>query len=461
MAAPTNVRVEAVALTETFIRWTVGSPTASQLYRSTDGASYSQIAVLAAGTVIYNDTGLASGTKYWYKLSADNGSTFSSVVTVWTHSCETDLKGQSGFALPRHKSNQGDLIRKVNKTNRDIEDLIGKKLFPQDPCIACIVDGALVIDCKDECDCYEVEVSENINSISFIGCESVDPCIRFKVPPNVTRGICGWPQGKDSGNYQYSGDECTSAPISGGTGGRTVTTGKKPPSSKPGSGVGSRGGKSGTTCECLPSKTGGLTVKCCTADCSMGCSGAKSLNVKICGGTAPYTITGSAGLVFKKVNGTTVTAGSTALSANETIVVTPPANSGSGVAGTAYVKFFYGCSGCAGGICTAVDSQGHIDYSCNDVASACFASSAGHSHCTPSVPAASEMNCDRSGASCVGVLPPCPVGQTCQSSVFRVCDDRTAPMIAGGCNPCGVSTSGKTITVTDAQGVSVIKTLAA
>ena len=465
MAAPTNIRVWAIGQTATVLKWVYSGTAAVGIYRSTNGSTYTLVETVQPATLIYSDTELTPGTKYWYKVSDDVGSTFSSVVTVKTHACGDTVSGRRrGFALPRFRKS-GSTTNKQNRMARDIEDVIEKRTGNQEPCVACIEDGAIVIDCSQDCDCWDVDASTDINSITFLNCDGVDPCINFRVPPGTTVGICGFPQGH-SNVFSFGGDECTEAPVNGGTAGRTMTTGKQPPRSKPGSGK-TGGGAGGSGCECIPGTKNQLTVKCCSSGCSMNCATTKSLQVKICGGTAPYSITGSAGLTFTKQGGGTVSSG---ITAGSTVIVRPPTNSGSGVAGNAYKTVKRGCDPlglylysntihkCDDSIQTACDSP---------IASGTPAAILG---CTNGLgdfamplcePAASPITtCSGGGktlrgyCNCTGATPLCV-----PDDGGALCDVRTAPMIAAGCNPCGVSSGSKTITVTDAQGVSVVTTL--
>ena len=191
----------------------------------------------------------------------------------------------------------------------------------------------------------------------------------------------------------------------------------------------------------------------------MSCSGSKSLQIKICGGAGPYSITGSAGLTFKKQGGTTVSSG---ITAGQTIIIAPPTNSGSAVAGTAYIQQFWRCVNCTSGACDNVNTTMHFDVGCDDVSDGCFNPADGHSHCSALNPGVGAVTSSAGG----GIAPCLPEGtHSCPSNpgntFSNTCDDRTAPMIAAGCNPCGVSASNKTFTVTDSQGVSVVTTLGA
>jgi hypothetical protein len=343
---------------------------------------------------------------------------------------------------------------------RDIEDIIEKKVLPQTPCVACVVDNAIVIDCSQDCECYDVDVTEDINSISFVNCEGVDPCINFHVPPNTTRGICGFPQGGSGPFTQFSGDECVTNPIPGGTDGRTVGTGSKPPNSKPGSGK-PGGGVGGTTCECVPGKKAELTVKCCSDDCSMNCSSSKKLVIKICGGTPPYSIAGSSGLGFTKAGGATITSG---ITAGQSITINPPANTGSGVSGNAYRRCMQGYSGPSAGFCTC--GLLRCLHGCNDQ----FIGTAASGTCAGDIPtthanfAGLNPICNPNGSApnCEAVITPVLVTDAAMcaaTSKGSVNDIRTAQMITDGCNPCALSVQSKTFTVTDAAGVSVVTSL--
>ena len=129
MAAPTDVRVEAESLTTTRIRWTYPGTSAISVYRSPDGVTYSEITDgstrPAVGTTEYEDVGLTAATKYWYKLSDDLGSTFSSVVTVYTHACGVNSDGKGvEITLPR----EDEETVKANTFN-DLVQLLSRGLL--------------------------------------------------------------------------------------------------------------------------------------------------------------------------------------------------------------------------------------------------------------------------------------------------------------------------------------------
>src|SRR5690242_12718364 len=371
MAAPTSVRVEATSITTTTLRWTYGGSNNIGIYRSTDGASYSVIASVLSTVTSYDDTGLSVGTKYWYKLSEDDGSNFSSVVTVYTHSCQGPIStADDAVVLPRFDSketqglfgdtsqvpgfidmNSQETIDRMNDMARRIEAAFNGQEVAPDACIACPEDGAVVIDCSSGCKDWEVVADTDINSVSINWCGNFDGSIDFIIPPNTTVGICGFPAG-----FGFSGDECTQAPLSGGTNGRRMRaafsgggsgggTAGGGPTSRPstnkgiGNGTGSgTGGGGGSACTCVPAN-GAVTIKSCNANNSLDCSGNKSLKLIACGGRGPYTWAKTGSITLQ---GTTDDSPGTTATGSR-ITVRPPTNSGSAVAGNAYTIYYLFC----------------------------------------------------------------------------------------------------------------------
>ena len=464
MAAPTSVRVEATSTTTAVLRWSYAGTTAIGVWRSPDGVTYAEVtavgARVASGTTNYTDDSLSPATKYWYKLSDDAGSTFSSVVTVWTHVCLDNPDGSDVFALPRFsgESDPNEVSASLDEMAQRIEEVLGTRVMEPQQCTACPVDGALVLNCANGCKEWIVVADQDINSISMQWCDGGDTHIDFVIPPNTTRQICGF-----SGSFGFSGDECFSAPIVAGADGRTVSVGgsgakgnRANPSttgSKPGygGGTGRGGGGGGGACNCTPSGQGvrNLTIKSCNANNSLDCSSTKSLQLKVCGGLGPYTWSNTGSVVLSKTTGPSTT-------------VTPPTNSGSAVVGTAYWQTFFPCSVCTAGACTSVGTGTTVLRKCDD--------SSGVGDCTTTsqctAPAASSMTCCAGGCTCLQACGNCTstcadlqAGTSC-GHVVVTCDQRTAPMIAAGCNPCGVH-AGATVSVTDSIGTVVTAILRA
>lgn len=467
MAAPTSVTVEAQSMTTTVLRWAYSGSLFISVYRSTDGASYSNIATLIDSELEYEDTELAAGTKYWYKLSDDVGSTFSSVVTVYTHFCADQNAGKA-FYLPRFDQGQDDQSSKLNDMAERVEAAVGNNTFPES-CIVCPSGGAVVIDCTDACNSFVVVADTDVNSFTINRCGNKEPNITVYVPPNTTVGVCGFPPG-----YGFTGNECTEAPLSGGDKGRSFGIGSgggagggagglsSPglPKTKTGGG-GSGGGVGGTGCECVPGNSNELTLKCCSDDCSLNCATTKSLRIKVCGGIGPYDFEHTGSIGFKKPDGTSEDTRTVDPSAgdNPEVTVIPPTNSGSAVAGSAYQKCHYYEGRASCGAAATLGLYGSLVYGCDDVLDSCTTTPTG-------CPAAGtftqgDMECISalSGCNkpeCTGDLSgPGPVG--CNAGIYAmlaVDDMRTAGMITDGCAPCGLQ-AGSTVTVTDSTGVSV------
>ena len=453
MAAPTNVRVEASSISTTILNWSYSGSAAVSIWRSTDGASYSLIDSVLAATLTYTDSGLSTGTKYWYKLSDDDGSTFSSVVTVYTQGCPTPGSADQAMGLP--DDSVEDLARRVEELFRD------KVIDPQ-KCLVCDSDGRLIFDCSGGCKDFQTILTADVNSVTFENCPD-DVTVDVIVKPNTTRKLCGFPAG-----LGFSGDECFQAPLIAGPNGLTHSiSGKRPADSKSkpnvGSTGGSGGGGGGSACTCVPGKGNVLTIKSCNANNSLKCTSTKSLRLIACGGVGPYSWskTGSITLTGPQAG---ATAGSTA--EGNSVTVRPPTNSGSGVAGNAYTIYYLYCqhSGGGAGVCSGAlfNLFDWRKYGCDDSpTTACVGNSVDGTGCavSPTSPCKSGGCQDLcSSGNCTGTQSFRGAATPCTSdanlSGGGMCDTRTAGMISNGCNPCGLQ-AGATVTVTDATGKQV------
>jgi len=475
MAAPTSVRVEATSISTTTLRWVYAGSNNLGIFRSTNGTDYTLIATELSTVTSYNDTGLDTGTKHWYKISDDDQATFSSVVTVVTHNCPAIDDSSSG-SLPKFPTDDSITADRLNELIRRLEaGLNGVKIAP-DNCITCPTDGAVVVDCRNGCNNWTVIADQDINSVSINWCEQFNGSISFVIPPDETWGICGFPVG-----FGFTGDECIEAPVAGGPSGNTATAGwtgtgaggvsPGGPKADPNNtgdrvGVGTGGGSAGAGgggCTCIPGSKGELAIKSCNENNSIKCATTKSLKLIACGGKGPYTWSKTGTVVLSATLGNTTT-------------VTPAANSGSGVAGDAYT--LYGkYTGSNAGTCAANYSK--QKYTCNDVASGarvddtCGAGTGLPNACTSgsNITSCSQMSCVSCSfeavTTCSGPQSDCPLpcaspdtdckiclGQNAAVGSL-VCDTRSAGMVSGGCSPCGISTNGATVSVTDALGTVV------
>ena len=463
MAAITDLTVESTAPTVVEVDWTDNGEV-NTLYRAPYGGAYSSLATVT-GLATYSNTTAVAATRYQYKITS-GVSGDSNVDDVVAQTCATDTKEPEDLALPSFEGDeqQDDLL---NQMARDLESFVNTRLTGADSCEICPSNGAITIDCS-RCTDFNVNVTEDINSISMVNCggdggvSGGEGSINFQIPPNTTRKICGFPQ-----TFGFEGGECFTSPgVSGGTAGKTchvgfaryafigvavqTVIGCGRTSGAPG--TGGPGGGGGATCACSPTTPGQLTLKCCTTDCSLTCATTKSLKLIACGGM-PFTV-GKA-YTWAVTGGLTMAVSTDGRSAT----ITPPTNSGSGVSGNAYRSCGQRVSDIAA--CNVGVELGGAHYGCNDQ----FLTGSSGAQCG-SLGTTTYMCCGGTASPCTTcTLPSCGAdgapGTYVQAhpGAGETADLRTAQMITDGCNPCGLAVDGKVVTVTDALGVSVSKTL--
>ena len=73
--APSNLTLSSTTKKKIRLNWTDNSnnETGFKIERSTDGVNFTQIVTVAANTITYQNTGLTSGVRYYYRLRATNG----------------------------------------------------------------------------------------------------------------------------------------------------------------------------------------------------------------------------------------------------------------------------------------------------------------------------------------------------------------------------------------------------
>jgi hypothetical protein len=223
-----DVRVEANDIASATLRWIYEGLNDVKVYRSTDNITYTLVNTTVSTSpvfdYIYIDDGtLAERTLYYYKLSDDNGATFSPPVHVVSYI----------NAMHRGNATSGliDVVPATSEVPPELFNALVDKInlnnqanFDQSstPCDVCSQNNALIIDCTNGCTWFRTILTESdryINSISLVGCDGC-PQIDFVIPPNQDWSICGWPIG-----CNYEGDECYEGPIPGGPNGRVAKTG--------------------------------------------------------------------------------------------------------------------------------------------------------------------------------------------------------------------------------------------
>ena len=417
-------------------------------------------------------------------------STTTGIETVVTHNCQ----GAKGFfgelTLPRAES-EDDVVSAFNEMVQQVEDRFNL-LNKNAPVVTCIVDGAIILDCSHG-SLFEVDLSEDVNSITIKNCDApgqdmqvnfrgttVDPLTGFRFvsgwPEDVVCNLCGtaieptsipigntFSQGFTSNRF---GSPVSSSSI-GKPGGSTdfdcvahclghSSMLGYPLESKlkrcvevceeqPGGGLKGDGGGDGGTpsgdgegdldpCESISS----LNVQ---SEIELDCGEATpTVKLRVCGGTPHYTwkVEGGEGTPEETLSG----------GWDQVITVKPPV--GSEVSGNAYrvgmgiaqnppcdeAAFFagnvVGCDGVEISPCADPIVPGAVNWPvvCG-VGGGC-----------PELP-----DCADSGGACNGFEMGNPF------------DVRSQQMIDDGCLPCALSMDGVTITVTDAEGVSVVTVL--
>lgn len=461
MAAPTSVRVESTSLTTATVRWISAGSAGFSVYQSTNGTDYTLVTqdILATDTN-YDVQGLDSATKYWFKMSDDFGSTFSSVVTVVVQTCAGATGQLTPIVMPRVDAEV--TAESFNELADRIEVGLNRFISPDGrTCVACVSDNALVVDCIDYegCNSIDIVTTTDINSISLPNCDDTTVNLNFLVPPNTTVGIGGWPRG-----IGFSGDEAFTSPVSGGSSGTSIkekiipggindnqSSGRSRPGTPGGSGerrgAGGRNSTTGNGCTCQPTAAGGLNIVTCQTDGSpnsnnsLNCSAATpGLKALACGGRGPYTWSATGDVVLSGTAGSSVSA-------------SLPANAGSGEAGTAYIKYGGRCETNTGiaAPCPAFQFATFAEsFGCNDQSlGACGSVFTQLCPCSGNC-ASTPVNL---GTSSCSSITACTDSGTCASGT---CDSRSAAMIAAGCNPCGTVGAGSTITVTDDLGTTVV-----
>lgn len=462
MAAPTAVKVESTATDTIVVSWTYGGASSVKVYRSLDDISYSVIATVLVGTLTYTDDTLTASTLYYYKLSDDNGATFSATKHATTQTCDTGeaTKKPTNAALPRAGKEVTPAMFNDLATKLEISQKVTDNVAD---CVVCIVDGAITIDCAT-CDCTTIYVTEDITSITLQNC-SKKCCFELIVAEGATFTICGFPAsfGFDKGN-----DSC-SYTITGGPGGSKYRfTSHQHCDADSGTGNGGPAGLKPLSITCEATDTGAV-------GCEIKCDSNPALNDHQVhcianGGQAPYTWSTTKGLIWTNTGARLLcAAGKQAPNTikNDSILWAScphgscPGGFHSSIydSDTAFQSWYkYRTQNGGPGECKEADIE--RDVACDGTIGLCnshFPPDAGLPNGASYCITGSTFDCT---VTAIGPgFPPGDPCNFCDEAGGTIVDVRTAVMKAAGCCPCKIG-AGAVVTVTDAlhQSVSVVIT---
>src|SRR5207253_3026636 len=129
-AAPSNLTATAMSTTEIDLAWTNNASNANGFVvnRSTDGVTFSQLAVLGNVTS-YKDTGLSAGSKCYYEVAATNGagtSAFSNVANATTSAVQVPPAAPSNLTATAVSTSEIDLSWTDNAAGNETGFLISR-----------------------------------------------------------------------------------------------------------------------------------------------------------------------------------------------------------------------------------------------------------------------------------------------------------------------------------------------
>ena len=479
-AAASDVRAESRSFDSVTVTWADNSDneTGFKVQRAPFGGSFATIATTAADVETYTDDTVAEGTRYEYKIVATNGdgdAAASNTVNVVVQVCEGDVGHPSAITLPRltGERQQSD---ELNSAMQKIEEVLARRDMGIQDCLICPSNGAVVLDCSDACQHFTVTVTEDITSISIVGCENAPlSIIEFVVPAGASRRICGFPIG-----FGFEGGECARSYGAGSYFMRFFGT------------------RVGPRLDVADIQT--LAVACHSDDgsenasCTYDCSNDSHAHFRVTGGLPPYSISGVDGLgnsipagAFRRIGGLLGDRFSLRLYkpamldvayrlyriiTSCTAVVGCIDECTNPVISRTLLRQEILCDGSVG-LCTIFASAGN----CADIISSidtcglaldsiCFGSGCG----STDIGLLPETVCNNPAGLCTrtcntiaSIEPflanPTYPSATCQcEGAGYICDKRTQSLIDNGCAACDLL-DGSTITITDALGITAAKVL--
>ncbi|MBI1886074.1 MAG: S8 family serine peptidase [Chloroflexi bacterium] len=117
--APSNLTATAVSTSRINLTWTDNATNEAgfKLERSTDGVSFSQIAILTANTTSYSNVNLAAGTTYYYRIRAYEGPNYSPYSNTASATTQPAPAAPSNLTANAASSSRINLTWTDNATN--------------------------------------------------------------------------------------------------------------------------------------------------------------------------------------------------------------------------------------------------------------------------------------------------------------------------------------------------------
>jgi len=341
--------------------------------------------------------------------------------------CVQATKDIMGVSLPSFDTGMEDskFVEYLNEAMAKLEQTLNDRIMVDAPCEVCPTAAGVVTLDMARCSNFIIDTATPINKINIV---NATPGQRLDVQicnrGNATVGVGGWPTSVSTQDIptSLSPGYCTApsfvAGPSGASGGGMGYTQRSKPAAAPGG------------------SGGALALTCAGGNCSINCGATSpSLMLQVTGGVPPYT--------WETTAGTITTSGVNDADGE----LTPPTNTGSGVAGVAYERIW----------CESGGGQRTTDHNCADVIGACV----GTANCSTCIShtcggVVTTMN---GLGGCDTTIPTNAIPCGGQITTNTLCDTRSASMITDGCNPCGISMDDVVVTVTDDFGTSVSKTI--
>lgn len=212
----TNIRVESRDAGMAILRWDYANTLEVSIWRALNGASFSKIRVFptdypSSTVTSFIDDDVTEQVYYDYKLSDNDGATFTAIVSVTIQKKFPDgvFQDTKRVSLPTMATDEDITPYNMQVMADQLQNLLNSEIISAPrQCTVCPSNGSLVLDCTTGCYSFVVEAKDatDVNSIS-INCENLE--LTFNIPNATTIEVCGFPETTIS-----TGDECLESPLS-------------------------------------------------------------------------------------------------------------------------------------------------------------------------------------------------------------------------------------------------------